>query len=178
MTWWIEDMEPYEVLNYLTEFFDYDHALGKLRWTDDRNQWDKLPSSMKRGAQQGQVAGNCRKGYDYELKLGGELHRALPVIWEHQTSNCNRRIMTIKPCETRFSIDNICLTPTRNKRGSRCMRAPKSRAKGLNVVSWSYEHKKFTVVKVDDQYNKTVLSYHGNVDDALDALNDPEVSFL
>ena len=176
--WWIEDLEPYEVLNYIDEFFEYDHYEGKLRWTAHRQTWDKLPSSMKRGAQQGNIAGNCRKGYDYELKLGGKLHRALPIIWEHQTSDSHSRIMTIKPGETRFSIDNICLTPTRNKRGNKCMRVPRDRAKGLNVVSWSYERKKFTVVKVDNDYNKIVLSYHDIIEDAIDALNNPEVSFL
>ena len=176
--WWIDDLEPCEVMNYITEFFEYDHYKGRLRWTDHKKTWDKLPSSMKRGAKMGGVAGNCRKGYDYELKFGGQLYRALPIIWEHVTCDCRKRIMTIKPGETRFSIDNMCLTPTRNKRGSRISRAPKNRAKGLNVVSWSYERKKFTVVKVEDDYNKIVLSYHDMIEDAIEALNKPEVSFL
>jgi hypothetical protein len=178
MSWWIDDLDPEEVMNYVTEFFDYDHHEGKLRWTKDATMWRKLPSSMKRGAQQGAVAGSCRKGYDYEIKMGGRPHRALPMIWEHQTYNCRRKIMTIKPNEDLFRIDNLCVAPTRNKRGSPLRRAPKARAKGLNVVSWSYERGQFTVVQVDDSYKKTILSYHKDIDSALDALREPTVSFL
>ena len=166
------ELEPHSVMNYVTEFFDYDHVEGRLRWTHDRRMWEQLPSSMKRGAQQGNVAGNCRKGYDYEIKIGGYRRNALPMVWEHQTSDCSRRVMTIKPGEDKFCIDNLCRIP-KSKR-----RAPKFRAKGLNVVSWSYENKKFTVVAVDSDYNKQVLSYHDDIDSALEALDNPVVSFL
>lgn len=177
MSWWMEEIEPYEVVNYLTELFEYDHGEGRLRWTEDRNMWNILPASMKRRAQQGAVAGTTsRKGYDYEIKIDGTLKSALPLIWEHQTTNCKTAIMTIKPGETRFSIDNLCLIPSNGRPGK--SRAPKARAAGKTVVSWSHERKKFTVVKVDNNYNKMVLSYHDLIEDAIDALKKPEVSFL
>lgn len=171
--WWFgNEIESYEVLNYIREFFDYDHEYGRLRWTCDRRMWERLPASMKRKAQQGRIAGGCRKGYDYEIKVDGVLRNALTMIWEHQTSNSRRRIMTIKPGETRFSIDNICLIPKRKQR------APKYRAKGLTVVSWSHERKQYTTVNVDIDYNKHILSYHDNIDSAIKAIDNPEVSFL
>ncbi|QZI92159.1 hypothetical protein PODOV073v1_p0034 [Vibrio phage PS25B.1] len=172
MSWWMEEVEPYEVVNYLTEFFDYDHGAGRLVWTRNKDMFYRLPGAVKRRAKMGAVAGTTtRQGYDYEIKIDNSLRRALPLLWEHQTGTC-KRVMTIKPGETRFSIDNICLLPYGSQRSN------KYRAKGLTVVSFSYERRLFTVVAVDNDYNKTVLSYHDNIDDAIDASKNPKVSFL
>jgi hypothetical protein len=78
--------------------------------------------------------------------------------------------MTIKPGETRFSIDNLCIRPGQ--------KTPKERAKGLTVVSWSYDCKLFTVVDVSTDYKKTILSYHDKIDDAIEASRKPVVSFI
>ena len=169
---WGSEFEPFQVLNYIEEFFDYDHQIGRLRWTRDRASWERLPSSMKRKVQQGNIAGSNPAGRDYQIKIGGSIRTALKLVWEHQTGNCIHRIMTIRPNETRFSIDNLCVIPKGNQR------APKHRAKGCIVVSWSYERKQFTVVQVDKDYNKTILSYHSDIDSAFNALNNPVVSFL
>lgn len=172
MSFWDDEVEASAVLNYLTEFFDYDHFEGRLRWTGDKTQIDRLPLQMRRQVLPGAIAGTtCRPGYDYEIKVDGRLRNALRLIWEHQTGIC-RSVMTIQPGEDRFRIDNLCLLPYGKRR------APKQRGKGLQVVSWSYERKQFTVVSVDDYYNKTVLSYHDIVDDAIDASRKPIVSFL
>lgn len=175
--WWQDEMynefESYMVLNYISEFFDYDHELGRLRWTRDDAVWDRLPAAMKRNCPKGAVAGTtCRPGYDYEIKVDGILRNALSLIWEHQTGNSIRRVMTIEPNETRFSIDNLCLIPGDGRRALRY------RAKKRKVVSWSHERKQFTVVQVDVYYCKTILSYHDDIDDAIAASKQPVVSFL
>lgn len=174
MTKWLNDVDSISVLNYLAEFFDYDHFNGRLLWTSDISQIDRLPPQMKRQIVAGHSAGTtCREGYDYEIKIAGRLRNALPLIWEHQTGVVRRTVMTIRPDEDRFSIDNLCLLPYGK------MRAPKTRAKNKRVVSWSYERKQFTVVDVDGDYNKSIVSYHDDMQDAIDASKiTKEVSFL
>jgi len=82
------------------------------------------------------------------------------------------KIRTMDPRDTRFRIDNLYVVPFDQAR------VHKDRAKSSTVVSYSFEHEQYTVVSVDLYYNKTVLSYHGDMNSALTALREPEVSFL
>lgn len=169
---WVNEFEPYEIISYINDYFDYDHEMGRLRWTQNRRIWERLPASMKRKIQQGKIAGSNPVNRDYQIKIDGTVYGALRFVWEHQTGIDIHRIMTIVPHDSLFKIDNLCVIP----KGK--LRAPKNRAQNLTVVSWSYERKQFTVVKVDKDYNKRVLSYHTNIDSAFEALNENVVSFL
>lgn len=178
MSYWENETEPYAVMNNIREFFDYDHHAGRLVWSRNRDAWERLPSAMKRQVQMGATAGTVRKLTGYEIVVGGRRRKALPMIWEHQTGVRGAKVMTIEQHEDVFRIDNLCLLPFKSDgRGQRKI-APVLRASDLTVVSWSYERKQFTVVQVDDYYNKVVLSYHDKMEDAIEASKDPEVSFL
>jgi len=178
MSHWQKEEEPYTVMNHINEFFDYDHYEGRLRWTANKNAWERLPAVMKRQVQPGAIAGTVRKATGYDIVVGGARRKAIHMIWEHQTGVRGARVMTIAPDEYIFRIDNLCLLPLRSDGKSRRRIAPAFRAADHTVVSWSYERKQFTVVEVDDYYNKVILSYHSNIEDAIEASKDPEVSFL
>ena len=169
---WCREFEAYEVVDHVNTFFDYDHTIGRLRWTHSRKTWEMLPSPLKRNAHMGQIAGSHPKGRDYQIKIDGAVRSAIRLVWEHQTGIKLDRIMTIEPGETRFSIDNLCIIP------DGMLRAPGNRAQGRSVVSWSYVYKKFTVVKVDMYYKREILSYHDDIYSATEALSNPVVSFL
>jgi len=171
---WGNKSEPYFVLNYVDEFFDYDHNIGKLRWTSDSDAFSRLPLQIRQRFNPSDVAGMVRYNRDYELQLGNTIHPALQFIWEKCTGHRCNRVMTIKPrtLDKVFRIDELCLIPNSLKK------TPKRRAMSQIVVSWCYDSDRFTVVDVDTGYNKKVLSYHGDIESALEALDNPVVSFL
>lgn len=168
---WLGEIQPHEVMQHLHKFIEYDHEIGRLKWINDYASYNLLPASMKRKVRMGQVIKSTRPGRQYEVTIGGRLRDALPIVWEYCTG-VKRRVMTIEPDETVFRIDNLCLLPQGNSR------APKDRAKRKRVVSWSYARKQFTVVDVDVDYNRDILSYHDDIDDAIKASRKQTVSFL
>lgn len=167
-----EMIEPQQLFRHIETVFDYDHEMGRLRWTTDPATLIRLVPSLRLAAGNVVFGTTSHRGYDYGATVAGNTRSVLPIIWQHQTGERRTGIMAIKPGETRFSIDNLCVIP----RGS--YRTPSDRAKGSVVVSWSYEYKKFTVVEVDDDYNKTVLSYHADIKSAFKALDNPVLSFV
>ena len=159
-------------MKHLRDRFTYDHEEGCLRWQEytEKNNI----SSMSR-AKPGSIAGKMGLG-DYKITRQGDSHSkscALRMIWQHVTGEfIMGKIRTMNPRDTSFSIDNLYVVPFDQPRVHR------DRAKNSTVVSYCFEHKQYTIVSVDGYYNKTVLSYHDSIDNALKALNEPEVSFL
>ena len=166
-------------MKYLREAFAYNHEEGCLVWkplNDNvvhiRNGKIQSNVSPMSRVKPGSVAGKQGFG-DYKIKQDGVVKCGLRMIWQHVTGEFTMsKIRTMNPRDTRFCIDNLYLVPSDQTR------VHKDRAKNSTVVSWSFEHNKFTVVDVDNYYNKTILSYHQNIEDALEALNKPVVSFL
>lgn len=170
-------------MNYLRERFTYDHEKGCLRWQALNDQYVHINSegkverniSPKSRAKPGSVAGRIGFG-EYRIKRRGETNDqscGLRMIWQHVTGDLIlSRIRTIDPRETRFSIDNLYVVPNGH------LRVHRDRAKNSVVVSYSYERQQFSVVSVDGDYNKTIMSYHDTIEDAMEASKNPEVSFL
>ena len=96
----------------------------------------------------------------------------LALIWEHQTGDKSQNVMTLRPNQKEFRIDELCLFP------SDFVIKPKRRAASQVVVSYSYERKQFVVIDVDYDYNKKVVSYHDQLFEAKIAAENPQVSFL
>lgn len=97
----------------------------------------------------------------------------LRTVWQHVTGELVMgKIRTMNPRDTLFRIDNLYLVPFGQER------VHKDRARNSVVVSYSYEREQYAVVDVDHSYNKQILSYHVDIDDAIKASNKPEVSFL
>ena len=166
-------------MDYLRESFDYDHKEGCLRWKALDEDYVYIVNgkvetviSSKSRMKPGSVAGS--KGFgEYKITHQRDLLCGLRMIWQHVTGDLIlSRIRTIDPRETRFSIDNLYVVPNGQ------VRVHRDRAKNSTVVSYSYERQQFAVVSVDGDYNKTILSYHDNIDDATEASKNPEVSFL
>lgn len=167
-------------MKHLQERFTYDHEEGCLRWqalSDDYmyfNSDGKLVNAISKmsRAKPGSVAGRMGLG-EYKIKQYGEKHCGLRMVWQHVTGELIMgKIRTMNPRDTRFCIDNLYIVPFDQPRVHR------DRAKNSTVVSYSFEHKQYTLVAVDHSYNKTVIGYHDDIDNALKALNEPEVSFL
>jgi len=167
-------------MKHLQDRFTYDHEEGCLRWKalDDNYLYFSADGTMKPAiskmsrAKPGSVAGRIRTG-EYRIKQQGDHACGLRMIWQHVTGEfIMGKIRTMNPRDTKFCIDNLYVVPFDQS----CVH--KDRAKNSTVVSYCFERKQYTVVSVDGYYNKTVLSYHDSIDDALKALNEPEVSFL
>lgn len=167
-------------MDYLRETFKYDHEEGCLRWKELNDEYVYIKqdgsvetsiSPMSR-VKPGSVAGKRGIG-DYKIKHRRENHCGLRMIWQHVTGELVMgKIRTMNPRDMVFRIDNLYLVPFDQSR------VHKDRAKNSTVVSYCFERKQYTVVDVDHSYNKQVLSYHDVIDDAMKALNKPEVSFL
>ena len=171
---WCSESEPQLVLNRVEKFFDYDNTLGRLRWTSDHDSFKELPLQIRKRFKPEGIVGMVRTNRDYELRLGNKIHPALQFVWEKCTGHRCSRVMTISPRSLNNSanINNLCLIP------DGLNKIPKSRARCTTVVAYEYHRKQFTTMNVDSYYNETVLSYHDKVEDALEALNKPVVSFL
>lgn len=159
-------------MEHLRDRFTYDHDEGCLRWQEytEKNNI----SSMSR-VKPGDVAGKIGLG-EYKITRQGDSHSkscGLRMIWQHVTGELTMcKIRTMNPRDTKFCIDNLYIVPSDQPRVHR------DRAKNSTVVSYCFEHKQYTLVAVDHSYNKTVIGYYDNIDSALKALNEPEVSFL
>lgn len=167
-------------MEHLHNRFDYDHEVGCLRWKAlDENYVVVKPNgkvetniSPKSRVKAGSIAGRMGLG-DYKVKQYGEKMCGLRMIWQHVTGEVIMgRIRTMHPRDTRFCIDNLYVVPFDQPR------VHKDRARNSTVVSYCNEQSKFTVVQVDDNYNKTILSYHDDIETAFNALKEPIVSFL
>lgn len=164
-------IDALEITQKLSTFIDYDDDAGVLRWTNQMDRFKLLPVSLRRRVSPGDVIDSTRPGHHYQVKINGRLRNALPLIWQLCTGH-KRRVMTMLPHESCFKVSNLCLIPSDR------LKAPKTRAKGRHVVSWCYERKQYTVVKVGDDYSKAVLSYHDDVDDAIKSTVTPVLSFM
>lgn len=171
------------LMKHLRDKFEYDHEEGCLRWKalDDNYLYFSADGTMKPAISKmsrvkpGSIAG--KRGFgDYRIKQSGASHPkscALRMIWQHVTGEIMMgKIRTMDPRDTKFCIENLYVVPFEQRSVHR------DRAKNSTVVSYCFERKRYTIVSVDGHYNKTVLSYHDSIDDALKALNEPEVSFL
>ena len=167
-------------MNHLQERFTYDHEEGCLRWQALNDEFvyikpngkpETIISKMSR-AKPGSVAGKRGLG-EYKIKQRGDKHCGLRMIWQHVTGELIMgKIRTMNPRDTRFSIYNLYVVPFDQSRVHR------DRAKNSTVVSYCFEHKQFTTVAVDHDYNKTIMGYYEDIEDAFKALVKPEVSFL
>mgnify|MGYP003639786205 CR=1 FL=1 len=167
-------------MKHLHESFDYNHEEGCLRWKALNDEFVYIKhngkvettispmSRMKPGA----IAGSMSLG-SYSINQHRESHCGLRMIWQYVTGELVMgKIRTMNPRDTRFSIDNLYVVPFDQSRVHR------DRAKNSTVVSYCFEHKQFTTVAVDHDYNKTIIGYYGSIEDAFKALVKPEVSFL
>ena len=164
-------------MNYLHNRFTYDHEAGCLRWrgvddepvfTDDKGL-ALFPMSALSRVKKGSVAGTIGFG-DYTIKMGGDKKCGMRLIWQFVTNEIVMgKVRTIRPRATSFNIDDLYLV---------FGRVDARRAQYQTVVSFSYERKQFTVVEVDGDYNKMILSYHDDMNSAIQALTNPIVSFL
>ena len=170
-------------MNYLRERFTYDHEEGCLRWQELNDNYvyirpdgtvENNVSTMSR-VKPGTVAGKMGIG-EYRIKRRGQSNDkscGLRMIWQHVTGELIMgRIRTMNPRDMKFSIDNLYVVPNGQ------LRVHKDRAKNRVVVSYCFERKQYTTVAVNHDYNKQILSYHNNMNDAIEASNKPEVSFL
>lgn len=167
-------------MNYLRESFVYDHMNGCLRWKPSSDEYVTIREdgsvetavSPKSRVKPGDVAGTVGFG-KYNITYQRNLSCGLRMVWQHVTGELVMgKIRTMDPRCTNFRIDNLYLVPFDQSRVHR------DRAKNRTVVSYCFERKQYTVVDVDHSYNKQMLSYHDAIDDAMKALNKPEVSFL
>lgn len=165
------ELSTVELIHYLTHFIEYDDEIGRLRWVSDMRLFKLMPVTLRRAVNPGDVIDSTRPGHQYQVTIGGRLRSALPLIWQLCTGE-KRRVMTMTPHESCFKVSNLCLIPSDR------LKAPKTRAKGRHVVSWCHDRKQYTVVKVDDDYNRTVLSYHDDVNQAIRSTSKPVVSFM
>lgn len=162
----------HEAWSFMGELLEYDHVAGRLRWREKCAVRPFLPREMVRVMRRGRVAGQFCARDGYILSSGGSRRKALPFVWEQATGKKHPCVMTIEPGETAFQVDKLCIIPM-----GRAL-PPVDRAAGYTVVSYSWEWKRYTVVRVDGDYNKEVLSYHDDIDAALSAVKSDEVSFL
>lgn len=167
-------------MKHLQERFTYDHEEGCLRWkelSDDYvyfNSEGKKQSAISKmsRAKPGSVAGTRGLG-EYKINRDRDSYCGLRSIWQHVTGELIMgKIRTMNPRDTNFCIENLYVVPFDQPRVHR------DRAKNSIVVSYCYEHKQFTTVAVDHDYNKTVIGYYEDIEDAFKALVKPEVSFL
>ena len=161
-----------DVLDVPSLLIDYDHRYSVLRWISaeyfEHVEHMVHPRTRSRIRQRcgTEIRRSKRSGRGYEITIGGKVVPGEPLVWSCCTGERRTDIMHMMP--GRFyncQISRLCIRP------SWLNKTPKYRAKGTSVVGWSVEHQRYCVVKVDDDYKTTVLSYHDVVQAAIDSAN-------